>query len=368
VLVLASTAMVGFGIINLLVHFHIAARSRLPSLLWLAALVEAAAISLMHDTPREIASVLVVASWGLALAGFVATRSMALSIPGLSNLPADVTVYRPPPPDGQPELSLIVPCARVGPQLNLNLGVMVDKLKALEESFEVIAVSDGSTEWSHEAVIDVPNSVSMVHYPRRQGKGVALRVGMSRARGRYVAFIDADGDLDSSEFKSFLALMNLYEPDLIVGSKRHPLSVVDYPLSRRMMSWMYHRLVRILFGLNVRDTQTGMKLIRRDVLDAVLPRMLEKRFAFDLEFLVVARSLGYTRVLEAPVRLAYKFESTVAARDVFYILLDTAAIFYRRFILRYYDHSAEEAPVTGVSNASVDAPLRESRPQESLRG
>ena len=63
--------------------------------------------------------------------------------------------------------------------------------------------------------------------------------------------------------------------------------------------------------MNVRDTQTGLKLIRRDVLAAVLPRMLEKRYAFDLEFLVVARSLGFARVFEAPVRIDYRFASHV---------------------------------------------------------
>jgi hypothetical protein len=103
------------------------------------------------------------------------------------------------------------------------------------------------------------------------------------------------------------------------------------------MSWTYHRLVRLLFGLNVRDTQTGMKLIRRDVLDAVLPRMLEKRFAFDLEFLVVAKRLGFSGFFEAPIHLRYKFASTVSVKSVWQILLDTAAIFYRRYLLRYYD-------------------------------
>lgn len=103
------------------------------------------------------------------------------------------------------------------------------------------------------------------------------------------------------------------------------------------MSWLYQRLVHLLFGLNVSDTQTGMKLIRRDVLDSVLPRMLEKRFAFDLEFLVVARRLGFRRFMEAPITLNYSFSSTVDPTAAFRILVDTAAIFYRRYVTRFYD-------------------------------
>ena len=97
----------------------------------------------------------------------------------------------------------------------------------------------------------------------------------------------------------------------------------------------YHKLTRLLFRVNVRDTQTGLKLIRRDVLAAVLPRMLEKRYAFDLEFLVVARSLGFARVFEAPVRIDYRFASHVNLRSLG-IVRDTLAIFYRHHILDTY--------------------------------
>jgi hypothetical protein len=110
----------------------------------------------------------------------------------------------------------------------------------------------------------------------------------------------------------------------------------------------------LLFGLNVRDTQTGMKLIRREVLEAVLPRLLEKRFAFDLEFLVVAKQLGFGRLFEAPVTLDHKFASTVNPAAIVRILLDTAAIFYRRYLLDYYASSGFE-PAEAI-------------PQEPFRG
>ena len=75
-------------------------------------------------------------------------------------------------------------------------------------------------------------------------------------------------------------MVRLYSPDIILGSKRHPLSEVEYPFLRRVYSWGYQQVVRLGFRLNIKDTQTGIKLVRRDVLSAVLPRMLEKRFAF----------------------------------------------------------------------------------------
>jgi hypothetical protein len=136
--------------------------------------------------------------------------------------------------------------------------------------------------------------------------------------------------------------MELYQPDVVLGSKRHPMSHVSYPLNRKIMSWTYHKLTRLLFRVNVRDTQTGLKMIRREVLAAVLPLMLEKRFAFDLELLVVARLLGYTRIFEAPVRIDYRFDSHIGIRQVLQIVIDTLAIFYRRYILGTYRLDARQ--------------------------
>ncbi len=125
--------------------------------------------------------------------------------------------------------------------------------------------------------------------------------------------------------------------DFAVGSKRHPDSLVHYPRSRRVASWMYQQLNRVLFRLDVRDTQVGLKVFRGEVADEVVPLLLVKQFAFDLELLAVGRALGYGRMQEMPIRLDYRFTgSAVRSRAVARALVDTAAIFYRLRILRTY--------------------------------
>jgi hypothetical protein len=243
------------------------------------------------------------------------------------------------------ELSVILPCRNAGPAVRGFLRELIARLEDVAR-FEVIVVSDGSTDDTVAIAREFASpAVRVFHYARGSGKGHALRVGLSEARGDYVGYIDSDGDIDPQAIGPFLALMKLYRADIVLGSKRHPMSEVTYPAVRRVMSWVYHKVARVLFLINVRDTQTGFKVIRREVLTAVLPRMLEKRYAFDLELLVIARLLGYRKVFEAPVRIDYRFSSQVVPTTAARILVDTAAIFYRRYILNTYAYAGDRLVV-----------------------
>jgi len=143
---------------------------------------------------------------------------------------------------------------------------------------------------------------------------------------------------------NFLEIIDREHPDIIFGSKRHPRSKVVYPPLRRIYSWGYQQLNQALFHLPVRDTQTGVKVVRRDVLAAVLPRMVEKRFAFDLELFVVARQQGFRNFVETPVSIGERFSSTVSLRSVRNMLIDTLAIFYRLRVLHFYERDIRGKP------------------------
>jgi glycosyltransferase involved in cell wall biosynthesis len=263
-------------------------------------------------------------------------------------LSRDVVGQIPVPADGDPEgghgsdafaLSIIVPFYNPGPRFRAHLSEIVDVLTSFGRSFEVIAVSDGSTDGSQNQVASVDPRVRLISLPSNRGKGAALRIGMAEARGTYVGFIDADGDLPADLIPSLVVLAEHDGADVVLGSKRHPGSVVIYPPLRRAYSMIYQLLVLVLFNLPVRDTQTGLKLIRRQVMLDVVPRMVEKRFAFDLELLVVASRLGYRRFIEVPVVIGERFSSTVSLRTVRGMVQDTLAIFYRLRIMRWYDHA-----------------------------
>jgi glycosyltransferase involved in cell wall biosynthesis len=223
---------------------------------------------------------------------------------------------------------------------------LLHELDLLGRTYEVIVVSDGnSDETAREAERVVSAHIKVIEYNRNMGKGYALRCGVAHSSGELVTFIDADMELDPRYIKGFIAVMESFDCDAVVGSKRHPMSNVQYPFVRRLQSLLYQLLIRTLFHIRVRDTQTGLKLFRRKVLEEVVPLLSIKRFAFDLELLVVARQLGYKKVMEAPVSLDYKFESTADLKATWHVLWDTAAIFYRLRFLRFYGSLRATVPL-----------------------
>ncbi|MHB8506616.1 MAG: glycosyltransferase [Acidimicrobiales bacterium] len=331
VLGLLAFASAGFGVIGLLCYFHLARQAASAQASWLGVVAVAVLVVAFHGSLRSIALSMLAVS-GLVLVVMLASAVGALFRATSEEAASTIAVTDLPEPEL--DLTLVVPFYNPGSRVVDHVGQVVSTLSALGATFEVLAVADGCTDGS-EALLDGLDHVQVLRLPQNQGKGAALRLGLMTGRGEYLGFIDGDGDIPASLLSRFVDAID-QAPDLVVGSKRHPDSDVVYPALRRLYSWGYQQLNFVLFRLPVRDTQTGVKLVRREVVAAVLPRMLEKRFIFDLELIVVARRMGYRRVVELPVTILERFTSTISVRAVGNMLVDTAAVFYRLRILRYY--------------------------------
>lgn len=204
------------------------------------------------------------------------------------------------------KLSVVVPVFNEGARIAANLDLLIDEIEEHFAEFEIIVVSDGSTDQTAENLYSFRHpTVRPLVLTRNEGKGGAVRAGFRRATGQYILFIDGGMEIHPREVRVFVGLLGLYNADVVIGSKRHPQSDVVYPWYRRVLSWMFQRLVHTLFDLDVTDTQVGIKLFRREVIDAILPDLQIDRYGFDLELLSLARLKGFGKILEAPVRLDY---------------------------------------------------------------
>jgi glycosyltransferase involved in cell wall biosynthesis len=208
-------------------------------------------------------------------------------------------------------------------------------------SWELIVVDDGSFDATFEIAKAFseryPGNVIVKKNPFHLGKGRAIKKASHYISGDYVVFLDADMDLHPIQAQTLFDIMRLDNADVVIGSKLHPNSVVNYPVSRRIISLVYYLLVRALFNLPCHDTQTGLKLFKAEVLRKVFPRILVKRFAFDLEVLVNAHHFGF-RITEAPIVLeTQRRYGRIGVRAVITTLWDSLAVFYRMYVLKYYD-------------------------------
>ncbi len=239
-------------------------------------------------------------------------------------------------------LSVIMPAYRQARSIERDIRRLDAVLSSLTMSYEMIVVVDGQVDGTFkEAEKAATSHIRVIGYQHNHGKGYAVRYGMVRAKGDVVIFIDAGGDIRPEGIPILIEHFRWYNADIVVGSKRHIASKVHYPWYRKVFSWTYQQLIHTLFGLRIRDSQVGLKLFRRAVLIDVLPRLLVKRFAFDIEILAVANALGYHRIYEAPVELDFSGVSSLTStklwKEIFRMLWDTLAVFYRLRIKHYYD-------------------------------
>ena len=239
-------------------------------------------------------------------------------------------------------LSIVVPVYKQEKTIVNNIESLDKVIADLNINYEIIVVVDGFLDKTHGKLKKIESRRLRVYgYKENQGKGHAVKHGILRAKGNIIGFVDAGMDIDPTGVSMLLNHMIWYDSDIIVGSKLHPVSQVNYPIFRKILSWGYRTFTHLLFGFKVRDTQVGIKFFRRKVVKDVFPKLLVKQFAFDVEILAVAYSLGYKRIYEAPVKIRFNKISSINSKSfwktILLMLWDTLAVFYRLKILHYYD-------------------------------
>lgn len=246
-------------------------------------------------------------------------------------------------------VSIVIPAYKKEKTIKKDLKRIDSAMSKTRWEYEIILVVDGMVDKTFEKASKIKNKkIKVLGLFTNKGKGYAIRYGMARAEGDIIAFIDSGMEINPNSISMVLEHMEWYDADIIVGSKRHLASKVNYPLVRKIYSWGYYTMVKLLFGVKVSDTQTGLKVFKREVLEKVLPRLLVKQYAIDIEILAVARRLGFKKIYEAPVELTQDFSSGTRftrflIMDPFLrkMLINTLAVFYRLKILKYYDDASK---------------------------
>ncbi len=243
------------------------------------------------------------------------------------------------------DISIIIPTYKSADTIADVVSQIVRFFRTKSSSFELIVVDDGSSDETEARLKsiqpDYPELRVFCNVPNR-GKGYSVRRGFQESRGEYVAFTDTDLPFGVE------SLWNVTEalrqgPDLVIGSRVLPESRFlmnprhfPYIFMRHVLGRTLLNLVRFVFGLQVSDTQCGLKGCRKHVAKHVASRLTIDRFIFDVEFLYVARLAGF-RVSEVPVVLEYTGVVTTVRimRNVVSVLKDLLSIKVNGFQGKY---------------------------------
>ena len=203
--------------------------------------------------------------------------------------------------DRRSYLCVVMPAYNEGKNIKDNLLYTSRILSKFIKNYQIIAVNDGSTDDTKAGVIEaalLDPKVSYISYSPNKGKGHAICTGVKYADAEYIAFLDSDMEL-------------------------------DYPFTRKIISVGYFIILKILFKLNLKDTQTGIKLFKSDVIKPICEDVTTDGFAFDIEILATAAKQGY-KILELPITLKYSrndgTKSKVSLQQIKNIFSDTLQV------------------------------------------
>ncbi len=239
------------------------------------------------------------------------------------------------------KISIIMPAYNEASRIVSSINETANTFDGFGYEWELLVIDDGSSDNTFEAACSLldkyPGRLIVKKNSLNMGKGAAIKLAVEYLTGDYVVWLDADMDLHPSQIPTLFDIMRLNNASVVIGSKLHPNSRVMYPLQRRIMSNAYYLLIRFLFDLPCHDTQTGLKLFKSEVLRRIFPMMTVNKFAFDLEVLVIVNRLGF-RIAEAPIVLSPKRRyGRIGIMSIIVTFWDTLAVFYRMYILKYYD-------------------------------
>ena len=237
----------------------------------------------------------------------------------------------------QVELSFVIPAYNEEDSIEDALGALDGVVKDKRLPYEIVVVDDGSKDKTLSRAITYASRnghVKVVSYTQNEGKGHAVRTGFMQTKGDVVVFADSDMDIDLGTVSKYVAALE--HGDIVIASKWHPDSVVSMPLTRRILSHGFNVLVRILTGAKLKDTQVGLKAMRKSAFVNIFPRLCVKRYAFDVELLAVANLYGL-RIVQMPAQL--RISNSFRLKEVFKMFQDLLGIAYRLRVLHWYQRS-----------------------------
>jgi glycosyltransferase involved in cell wall biosynthesis len=212
-----------------------------------------------------------------------------------------------PLPSTTPRVSIVVPAFNEASRIGESVRRIEEFLSQAPFTSELIVVDDGSSDDTSAIVRRLKSdNLQLIQNRENHGKGYAVTTGVLAATGDYVLFSDADLSSPIEEIDKLLAAAANENGDIVVGSRALDRSLIEKHQSRmrEVGGIFFNRMVRLVLGLKIHDTQCGFKLFRREKVVPIFRKLTTWGFGFDPELLFVASRAGL-RIVEVPVRWSH---------------------------------------------------------------
>ena len=231
------------------------------------------------------------------------------------------------------ELSVIIPAYNEEKRIRKTLETLIAYLDRKKHNYEIIVVNDGSTDKTKEViqefVKDSGNKKIKVHdNPCNKGKGYSVKQGFLAATKLWILFTDADLSTPIEELET--CMRHAGTAAVVIGSRNLPMSqiIVKQPFLRSTLGKIFPFFVRLLLLPEIRDSQCGFKLFRKDVAVAIAQRQQIDGFCFDVEQLFIARKFWFV-VKEVPITWSNDERSKIR------IIRDSSLMFFDLLRIRW---------------------------------
>jgi glycosyltransferase involved in cell wall biosynthesis len=241
-------------------------------------------------------------------------------------------------PSSSPKVSVVVPAFNEASRIGDSIQKIENFLGKLPFGSELVIVDDGSSDDTSDIVrrLTFPG-LRLIRNDVNHGKGFAVQMGVLAAAGEYVLFSDADLSAPIEELDKLLQAAESQHADVVIGSRALDRSFIKIhqTRTREVGGILFNRMVRILLGLNIHDTQCGFKLFRREKIRPVFEKLTIIGFGFDPELLFLASRAGL-KILEIPVRWSHAEGSKIRfLRDGIRMFTDLVRIRWNAIRGRY---------------------------------
>jgi glycosyltransferase involved in cell wall biosynthesis len=170
-------------------------------------------------------------------------------------------------------VTIVIPAYNEGAHVAEGIREVREVMEATQWAFEIVVVDDGSADETARAA--AATGVRVIRHPRNRGYGASLKRGIAAARYDWILITDADGTYPAESIPTLLAHAD--ENDMVVGSRTG--EQVAIPLERRPAKWFLRKLASYLAGRNLPDLNSGLRLMRRDLVERYA-HLLPSGFSF----------------------------------------------------------------------------------------